>query len=65
MDPSKEPDKERPILGPNNIGIQIIEMGEDDGIEDLTRRPLRESLRKRIKPEDLPPEATDKNGESK
>jgi hypothetical protein len=47
-------DKNGQAWGFNNLGVEILEVGENDGVEDRTVRPLRESLRKLIRPEDLP-----------
>ena len=53
-DPSERPEEEGRVVGFDNIGIEIIEIGEDEGEVDYTVRPLRESLRKLIRPEARP-----------
>ena len=63
-DQTNEPEKDNERLGFNNLGVQIVEIGEDEGLEDHTIRPLRESLHKLIRPEDLPPSSGQEKTES-
>lgn len=42
------PKRTPPPLGPHNHGLQIIEIGEEEGETDTTIRPISETLRKQL-----------------